>query len=294
MSPLRQSIIQFMSSQPQQLDTAIRIVTPENIAFEYRLAGPFRRLAAYLLDLIIRIAALAIAAIAILIAFGTLGFIQLGVGVIFFLLFLTEWFYGGLFETFWNGQTPGKHLLKIRVISITGQPISGWQAVLRNLLRVADAMPVLVKIPTFQVGLIAMALNDRFQRLGDLVSGTMVVLEEQQKLYGVARVDEPEAIRLAGYLPANFQVSRSLARTLSGYVQRRKGFLPARRAEIARHLGEPLRQKFNLPPGTSYDLLLCALYHLAFIARAGAEVGDSPFAEAIRPATAAEPVEVAQ
>ena len=101
-----------------------------------------------------------------------------------------------------------------------------------------------------------MTMNRRFQRLGDLVCGTMVVIEDPQRLYGVAKVEDPEAIRLAGFLPANFQVSRSMARALSTYVQRRGGIQPARRAEIARHLGEPLREKFGLPPGTSHDLLL--------------------------------------
>jgi hypothetical protein len=127
----------------------------------------------------------------------------------------------------------------------------------------------------------SMAMSQRFQRLGDIVCGTMVVIEEPQRLDGLAKVDEPEAIRLAGLLPANFRVDRSLARALSTYVQRRGGFQPARRAEIARHLGEPLREKFNLPPGTSHDLLLCALYYLAFIAaRPGGEGGENPFASA--------------
>jgi uncharacterized RDD family membrane protein YckC len=267
-----------MSAELQQLDTAIRIVTPENIAFEYRLAGPFRRLTAYLLDLVLRLGFLGFCAIGLLLAFGAVGLPELGIGAVLFLWFLLDWFYGDIFEAFWNGQTPGKHLLRLRVLSDTGQPINGWQAVLRNLLRVVDAMPAVFWLPLYQVGLAAMMTNHRFQRLGDLVCGTMVVVEEQQRLYGVVRVDEPEAIRLASYLPANFEVSRSLARTLSAYVQRRRGFTPARRAEIARHLGAPLREKFNLPPGTSHDLLLCALYHLAFIARAGSEPGASPFA----------------
>ena len=46
-----------------------------------------------------------------------------------------------LFEAFWNGQTPGKHMLRLRVVSDEGQPINGLQAVLRNLLRAADAQP---------------------------------------------------------------------------------------------------------------------------------------------------------
>ena len=270
-----------MPDRVQQLDTRIQIVTPENIAFEYRVAGPFRRLAAYLVDILIRIILFLVIALVLLLALGTAGMPELGGGLILVLYFGLDWFYGGLFETYWNGQTPGKHLLRLRVLSISGQPINAWQAVLRNLLRAADAMPAVLVFPTYQLGLLTMTVNDRFQRLGDLVCGTMVVIEEPQRLYGVARVDEPEAIRLAGYLPANFQVSRSLARTLSTYVDRRKGFLPPRRAEIARHLGEPLRVKFGLPPGTSHDLLLCALYHLAFIAaRPGAEAGESPFAAA--------------
>ena len=56
------------------------------------------------------------------------------------------------------------------------------------------------------------------------------------------------------------------ARTLAAYVQRRQLFPWGRRIEIARHIGEPLRQKFQLPPGTDLDMLLCGLYRRAFIA----------------------------
>ncbi|MFV1968574.1 MAG: hypothetical protein ACC628_24400, partial [Pirellulaceae bacterium] len=56
------------------------------------------------------------------------------------------------------------------------------------------------------------------------------------------------------------------------------------RREVARHLAEPLLARFGFPPDTSYDLLLCALYHRAFIADAGDSdhdqptLGTSPFA----------------
>jgi uncharacterized RDD family membrane protein YckC len=264
-----------MSDQSSQLDTRIEIVTAENISFQYRVAGPFRRLFAYLIDLVIRTAACGVIALVLLIVFGTLGLWGFSIGLFLIAYFILDWFYGGLFEALWNGQTPGKRLLQLRVISANGQPVSGWQAVLRNVLRVADALPY----PTFQLGLLAMILNRRFQRLGDLVCGTMVVVEEPQRLYGVTRITDALAIRLAGELPANFTASRSLGRALSAYVQRRLTLGWNRRDEIARHLGEPLRVKFNLPPGTSYDLLLCALYHRVFIAdlsrdRAG---GENPF-----------------
>lgn len=270
-----------MPTEPRQLDTLIEIVTPENIAFQYRVAGPLRRLSAYGADLMVRAM--------ILVVFGCLlGFVLsfaglpgLSIGAVLILYFVLDWFYGGICEGLFNGKTPGKHIFHLRVVSTEGQPIRGWQAILRNILRVADALPIVFLVPTFQLGLLAMFMNPRFQRLGDLLCGTMVVIEERQPLYGVARVADAEAIRLAGELPANFVAERGLARALSAYVQRRQTLGWGRRAEIARHLGEPLRARFNLPIGTSHDLLLCALYHKVFIADRVQDGGGSPFARSI-------------
>jgi len=86
---------------------------------------------------------------------------------------------------------------------------------------------------------------------------------------------EPEAARIANLVPANFRASRTLAHALAAYVQRRRTFSFGRRLEIARHLGEPLRQKFHLPAGTNPDLLLCGLYHRIFIADRDAEPARS-------------------
>src|SRR5207248_456861 len=147
----------------------------------------------------------------------------------------------------------------LRVLSETGQPINGMQATLRNLLRAADLL-----LPLF--GLLVMTLNRKYQRLGDLVAGTIVIVEERQWLTGVARLEDPRAIQLAAYLPPNFVVTRSMAKTLATYVERRRFFTPPRRREVARHLAVPLLDRFGLPPDTSYDLLLCALYYRTFIA----------------------------
>src|SRR5256885_8212569 len=111
-----------------------------------------------------------------------------------------------------------------------------------------------------------MSLNRKYQRLGDLVAGTIVVIEERQWLTGVAKLEDPRAIQLAAYLPPNFVVSRALAKVLATYVERRRFFTPPRRREVARHLAIPLLDRFGLPPDTSYDLLLCALYYRTFIA----------------------------
>ncbi|HZN36086.1 MAG TPA: RDD family protein [Pirellulaceae bacterium] len=246
-----------MGFRDKPLDATIHVVTPENIAFEYRLAGPFRRLPALLLDYCIR----GVVQVGIMIGLGlTLGFVSMGLAVFLIMLiwFVIEWFYGALFETFLNGQTPGKYLLGLRVLSDNGRPIDGMQATLRNLLRVADMFGA--------VGLIAMLMNSKYKRLGDLVAGTIVVVEERQWLTGVAKLDDPRSIQLAAYLPPNFVVSRSMAKALATYVERRRYFTPPRRREVARHLAEPLLERFGLPADTSYDLLLCALYYRTFIA----------------------------
>jgi uncharacterized RDD family membrane protein YckC len=247
-----------MPWKDQPLDATLHVVTPENIAFEYRLAGPFRRLPALLLDICIRIAVQI--ALAYLV-FGTIGFVSVGVAGFVFLLiyFIIDWFYGVLFETFLNGQTPGKYILGLRVLTENGQPINGMQAALRNILRAADAAAGLGC-------LLVTTLNRKYQRLGDLVAGTIVVVEERHWLTGVAKLDDPRAIQLAAYLPPNFVVTRSMAKALATYVERRRFFTPPRRREVARHLAEPLLARFGLPLDTSYDLLLCALYYRTFIA----------------------------
>jgi uncharacterized RDD family membrane protein YckC len=274
-----------MANTNGQIDTRIQIVTPENIAFQYRVAGPFRRLPAFLIDLAIRVGVAVLGMIAAALAFGSVGVTGVGLGLGLILWFGLSWFYGGLFEALWNGQTPGKRVLGIRVVSVEGQPITPFQAILRNILRDVDAQPFMF----YQVGLLAAMLNDRFQRLGDLASGTMVVIEEGRRLQGVVPIRESEAIRIAGLVPPGFEPSRSLARALAAYVQRRQLFPLGRRLEIARHIGEPLRQKLEFPVETDLDMFLCGLYRRAFIVERDCQIetptpAGSPFANVVAPA----------
>lgn len=279
-----------MANGADQLDTRIEIVTPENIAFQYRVAGPFRRLPAYLIDVLIRTAVIAIGFFVFNLVFWSIDLGGLGIGLSLILWFSLSWFYGGVFETFWNGQTPGKRAMRIRVVSVDGQPINGIQAVLRNFLHVVDGLPPfgasLIALPLYGVGLLSAMMNDRFQRLGDMAAGTMVVVEEGQWLRGLVQLNDPEIVQLAARLPANFVPKRSLARALSSYVERRGTFAWGRRMEIARHLAEPLREKFDLPHSVNLDLLLCALYYRTFITDKQEDEplrGSSPFAQASSP-----------
>ena len=263
-----------MNGRRKQIDTSVEIVTPENISFRYWLAGPARRFSAYAIDLVIQVLCLSLLCWALGCTFASLGLFSLFLGLFFVILFLMQWFYGGLLETVWNGQTLGKCAMHIRVVTIHGQPIRAWQAVLRNVLRVVDAMPLaplaftssLFALPLCAVGFISAALNDRFQRLGDLAAGTMVIVDETAHLTGVLKFRDDRVAQMAALIPASFQVNRTLGRALSLYVQRRKLLSRARRQEISRHLGEPLCQRFDLPPDTDHDLLLCGLYQRAFLA----------------------------
>ena len=298
-----------MANGASQIDSAIDIVTPENIAFSYRVAGPFRRLPAFVIDLGILIGLhVVVAILAMFVGSFAGGITFAGVSVIFLIVW---WFYGGLFETFMNGQTPGKWVMGLRVLTVDGHPINGLQAVLRNILRAADMMPILslqifdivldplegelmppaYVIPTGILGLAVMTITARYQRLGDLVCGTMVVSEDRHWLTGLAKLDDERAAQLAEYIPPNFQVTRSMARTLANYVERRRFFSLPRRREVARHLAVPLLERFSFPADTSHDLLLCALYYRTFIADRGDETARqrdaSPFAAAGPPPGAA-------
>jgi uncharacterized RDD family membrane protein YckC len=111
-------------STANALDTTIAVVTPENIAFEYQLAGPFRRLPAYLIDVATRWAVILLI-VFILLMIGLLtniaafGSFLLATGMVIY--FVISWFYGTLLETYFNGRTIGKWACGLRVICVDGR-----------------------------------------------------------------------------------------------------------------------------------------------------------------------------
>lgn len=98
------------------------------------------------------------------------------IALLIIILFLIFSAYFIAFEWLWNGQTPGKRLMKLRVIRDDGRPLTLWEAIARNLLRIADAIPGFI-IPVYSVGLIVIFLSRRDQRVGDFFAGTVVIRE---------------------------------------------------------------------------------------------------------------------
>jgi uncharacterized RDD family membrane protein YckC len=81
--------------------------------------------------------------------------------------------YFAFFEALWSGQTPGKRWLRLRVIKEDGRPLNSFEALLRNILRLADIFPP----PFYSIGIFFVFANARSKRLGDLVAGTVVIKE---------------------------------------------------------------------------------------------------------------------
>ncbi len=251
----------MLSPHQEKLDCFVSVVTPENVEFEYALAGPFQRLPAFLFDVVVRTLLLISVITTMTFVLSALGWVGqvLSQVVMILLTFLVNWFYGAILETRFNGQTFGKMVFKLRVISVDGRPINGVQAALRNLLRFADIYPSPL------VGLTCMAISKRYQRVGDLVAGTMVVLERPTPQPTVIQPEDARAFGLADLIPPTFIPSLSLTQAVAMYMESRRRLPVSRRTEVASKLAQPLIRKFALMPDTSSDLLLCALYVKIFM-----------------------------
>ena len=246
------------SKRVEALDTTIRLVTPERIVFDYPLAGPFRRVFAYLLDLLVLFGLLfVVSMVAMVLTLGTLS----GMGPVFVAYFSLIWGYGAFCEGLFNGQTMGKRAVGIRVVSDQGVPITGAQAVLRNLVGAVDMLVPFCFLP----GLISMVLTPKFQRLGDLAAGTMVVVEERQSRVAMTRIQDPAVDALLHFLPIRIAAGPEMARALSDYVKCRGRFSLAIREEMALPLAKPLRARFGLASEPSSDVVLCGVYHRVFL-----------------------------
>ena len=117
-------------------------------------------------------------------------------------MFAVEWGYYVLWESLWSGRTPGKRSMNLRVLKEGGYPTGFLDIALRNLLRAADFLPM-----AYSVGLAVMGLDARFRRLGDMVAGTVVVVEDTGRLgHGLQIQPPPSAAELAA-LPARPKLS---------------------------------------------------------------------------------------
>jgi len=126
----------------------LTIETPEQTALDFPLAGVGSRCLAMVLDTLLQIAAGLVLLLigALLLNFTRAIVAALGSwveAVVIFAAFFIYYAYFALFEALWNGQTPGKRWIHIRVIHDSGRPIGVQQALARNLLRIVDQLPAM-------------------------------------------------------------------------------------------------------------------------------------------------------
>lgn len=252
-------------------DDRFTIRTPEHVELRFVTAGAGNRFLALVLDTLIQWAAMVILFLALALAFWALGPILKGslgargvpsaqtlaiwiLAAIVLLTFLISWGYFTFFETLWGGQTPGKRAVKIRVIREDGRPIGFAEAMIRNLLRIVDALP-----GVYGVGLVVMLLNRHSKRLGDYAAGTVVIRERRRAVPQGGprlRVSPQQALPAA---EANLgRLGREELAMVEAFLRRRDDLDARSRAEWAEKIAVSLLRRLEIrqPVDVPYEAFL--------------------------------------
>jgi uncharacterized RDD family membrane protein YckC len=222
------------------LDTTAQVETPEHIRFDYPLAGPMRRTVAYLIDLLIRVAVMVVIVIVMALVNVATGIDGMSMGALMVFYFALDWFYYVLFETLWSGRSPGKRALKLRVVGQDGRSLTVLDSVLRNLLRAADFLPF-----GYAIGLVVMGVDPMFRRFGDLVAGTVVVIEEPGRISERLHLHPPPTPEEYAQLPARPDLSREEIEAIELLLRRRGTLAPMRELELAQMIAPLLAARIQ-------------------------------------------------
>ena len=221
----------------------LSIDTPEQVALDFSLATVGSRFLALAIDTVIQ----AGAGFALFFLAGLVGLLsQLawaglrpwGFAVLFLAWFLVYYAYFAVFETIWNGQTPGKRVIGVRVISVSGRPITAYEAILRNVVRIADQLPGI-----YAVGILAVFLTERSQRLGDLAANTVVVHDRAVER-GALDINVTATALTTRYGAARL-ASEEVA-VIELFFRRRSDLGGYERARAALHIAERIRRRLGI------------------------------------------------
>lgn len=252
----------------------LSIETPEQVDLRFPIAGIGSRFVAVLIDHLIQVVPYVLLTIAVLVwgRGGSTATTRANTGGKWFVAgfifvnFLWVWGYFTLFEGYWNGRTPGKYVMKLRVLKDSGRSITLFESLARNLLRFVDFFP-----QVYFVGLIAMLCNKGNKRLGDLAAGTIVVHErsEEQPLMRYADAEstqnytpQAQAARAAGeaLLPADAvaKLKPEDLHVIETFFGRVLDLKLETRAQLGERLAERMSAKMGVPrpPGMEAERLL--------------------------------------
>ncbi|HEV3276528.1 MAG TPA: RDD family protein [Terriglobia bacterium] len=227
------------------------IETPEQISLDLPLAGIGSRFLALALDTLIQLGAASVI-VAVWFSLSALGIVggPASKGRLWFSVltvvaaFLLYYGYFGFFEAIWNGQTPGKRYTHLRVVKNNGQPISVYDSVTRNLVRIVDSVPGI-----YVIGILAALLSSQSRRLGDYVAGTVVIRE-----LPVERPAQPgAATEPAGEKPGNVVsvyaagLSDEEFQLIEAFLLRRNQLSGAVRSSIAGQITAQIATRLGIP-----------------------------------------------
>jgi uncharacterized RDD family membrane protein YckC len=228
-------------------DGALQVSTPERVSVELPIAGLGSRAMAYLVDVLLLGACALVAWFVISLFVKELGNVLLDLGstVRAAAIGLTVgglWVFWTAFEVAWNGQSPGKRLVRIRVVRSDGSPTTLFTSAVRNLLRIVDFLPT-----CYPVGVITMLIDKKHRRLGDLLAGTVLVRDEQVSL------EAYERLATGG----NGAVAVDLLELAVQFLRRFDALEPAARERVGRKLAE--RLNVTVPEGAGAEALKDAI-----------------------------------
>lgn len=225
----------------------LRVLTPELVPLEYRLAGMVERGLAWLFDEVLVQAALAL----VTGIFALTGLLTMGIGltllapVYLFTSFALDFGYRWFAESRYRGRTIGKRMFKLRVVQENGASVQSWQALVRNLVRVVDAIPFF-----YLLGALSMLVDARSRRIGDRLAATVVIREESH--------DPPRAARVLAASDSSIGTDAAAVSRIRNRLSAREGALLAefvvsaermetgRRLELARRLAGFYRERLRL------------------------------------------------
>jgi len=271
-------------SQLIETEETLIIETPERVQLEFALASIGNRFLAVAIDHLIQYLSIFLIAWFFLSIAGYSGSDVVDapeqllteapkwvVATLIIILFLIFAGYFIAFEWLWSGQTPGKRLLKLRVIREDGRPLTLWESIARNLLRIGDAVPGFI-VPVYSVGLIAIFLSSRDQRLGDIFAGTVVIRERADEAPTFVetfsnRIADSAFVRVQAPVACSSDLTKLSERELEvveSFLRRRWDLTERQRLWMAWRIALPLMYKLRPAyevSGFTYEGLLEELFH---------------------------------
>lgn len=212
------------------LERRVVVETPEQVTFEYTLAGIGSRAVALLIDYAIcLLPTLLVLATAMAVSGSIGGLVRRSAGWSFAAFVLVQfailWGYFVLFEGLGDGQTPGKRYLGLRVVQDGGFAVTLPVAAVRNLARVIDMQPGFL----YAVGMASSIVSRSAKRLGDVMAGTIVVQERIVPIHDPGIAAKPARVDPAILSDAEYAL-------LDQWMARRQSLDPARRRLLAEQL----------------------------------------------------------